>query len=449
MLRKSGITLLIILMMLSIFVGCSTSQEETTTEESSATTEEKVEEVEEVAKEPVTITFYSYNLGHATFGAGTEKLIKEFMELNPHITVEGVAVPGAEINAKVQADLVAGNPPDVAQLIFDGLDHYVTNFNAKPIETIASKEDIEQHFEGFSPNGLKLGQLNGQTYGVAFTFSTPVLFYNANILKAAGLDPENPPTTWKEVKEYATAIVDKTDAEGVYIAGLAGFDWIIQSLIASNGGNVLSSDRKNITFAQPEAIEAISMWQDLVKSGVHSTLTAGEIMETMFKGNLGMYLQTSAVQNTMIKNSQDNQWELRAAAMPSFDVKPTAPVNSGSALFILSDDVAKQQAAWEFLKFVTSARGYTIITSEIGYLPLRPAIVDDPQYLKPWVEANPLVKPNLEQLERLTAWQSYPGPNWRQIENILLEATEKAVNTDGNVTEIMTEAQTRAQELLQ
>jgi multiple sugar transport system substrate-binding protein len=400
------------------------------------------------ADQNVTIRFYSYNLGNAAFGPGTEKLIAEFMAANPNITVEGVPVPGNEMTARVQADIVAGTPPDVAQLIFDGLDFIATNFNAKPLETIVPPEELAAHFEGFSSNGLQLGRLNELTYGLPFTFSTPVMFYNADLFRAAGLDPDMPPTTWEQVKEYALQIAEATEADGVHIAGLGGFDWIVQSLIGSNGGQVLSDDRTTIEFGSEAAIGAISMWQDLRLSGAHSQLTDAEITESMFTGNLGMYLQSSAIQRTLISNAETNGWELRAAAMPAFGEQPTTPVNSGSALFIFSDDAARQRAAWEFLKFVTSERGYTIITSDIGYLPLRPAIVEDPQYLQPWAEANPLVYPNLEQLTRLRQWVSYPGPNWRQIETILLESVQQAVTSDGDVAAIMTDAAARAQALM-
>ncbi len=400
------------------------------------------------ADQNVTIRFYSYNLGNAAFGPGTEKLIAEFMAANPNITVEGVPVPGNEMTARVQADIVAGTPPDVAQLIFDGLDFIATNFNAKPLETIVPPEELAAHFEGFSPNGLQLGRLNELTYGLPFTFSTPVLFYNADLFRAAGLDPDMPPTTWEQAKEYALQITEATEADGIHIAGLGGFDWIVQSLIGSNGGQVLSDDRTTIEFGSEAAIGAISMWQDLRLSGAHSQLTDAEITESMFTGNLGMYLQSSAIQRTLISNAETNGWELRAAAMPAFGEQPTTPVNSGSALFIFSDDAAKQRAAWEFLKFVTSERGYTIITSDIGYLPLRPAIVEDPQYLQPWAEANPLVFPNLEQLTRLRQWVSYPGPNWRQIETILLETVQQAITSDSDVAAIMTDAAARAQALM-
>lgn len=394
------------------------------------------------------ITFYSYNLATASQKDGTQKLIDEFEAANPDIDVEGIPVPSPDINAKVQADIAAGSSPDIAQLTFDGLDYFANNFGVKPLEDIVPADELTETFEGFSPNGLKLGQLDGKTYGLPFTFSTPVLFYNAKLFEEAGLDPEQPPATWAEVKEYAAKIAEATDASGVHIGGSIGNDWIVQALIGSNGGKVLSDDRTTLHFDSPEAIGAVEMWQDITTSGAGSKLNDSEVMEAFSQGQVGMLLFTSALQSAFLSAAEAGGWELKAAAMPSFDNKPTTPVNSGSALFILSDDEAKQQAAWKFLKFVTSERGYTIITSEIGYLPLRPSIVEDEEYLKGWVEENPLIKPNLEQLDRLTPWVSYPGPNWYQIETILLEAVQKSIQSSDDVTTIMKEAQTRAQSLM-
>lgn len=406
-------------------------------------------EASAATNEKVTIKFYSYNLATAGQKEGTQLLIDEFQAAHPNITIEGIPVASTDINSKVQADIAAGSPPDVAQLVFDGLDYAVHNYGAKPLEDIVSAEEMKTNFEGFSPNGLKLGQLNGKTYGLPFTFSTPVLFYNAKLFKDAGLDPEKPPTTWAEVKEYALKIAEKTKASGVHVGGAVGADWIVQALIGSNGGKVLSDDRKTIQFGEPAAVGAIQMWQDLIASGANDKLNDGEVVEAMTQGKVGMLLFTSALQNMLVTASQAGGWELKAAPMPTYDGKPTTPVNSGSALFILTDDKAKQQAAWEFLKFATSERGYTIITSKIGYLPLRPSIVEDPKYLKEWVEQNPLIKPNLKQLESLQPWVSYPGPNWKQIETILLEAVQKSILSDGDIAPIMQDAQKRAQALVQ
>ncbi len=145
--------------------------------------------------QPVTITFYNYNLASAGIGGeATKKLIAEFMAANPNITVEGVPYSSADAS-RIQADLAAGLPVDLVQTVFSDLAFSVENFGAKALEDLIPADELKAHFEGMSPNGLKLGVLNGKTYGLAYTFSTPVLFYNADLFRAAGLDPATPPKT--------------------------------------------------------------------------------------------------------------------------------------------------------------------------------------------------------------------------------------------------------------
>lgn len=421
--------------------ACGTANQETA---STATTGS-----DKISNTPTKITFYSYNLAIASQKEGVLQLISEFEAAHPDIKIDPIAIASNEINTKVQADIAAGSRPDIAQLVFDGLDYAVQNYGAKALEDVVPADDLKKNFEGFSPNGLKLGQLKGKTYGMPYTFSTPVLFYNAKVFQDAGLDPNQPPKTWDEVKQAALQITSKTKAAGVHIQGMAGADWVAQALVGSNGGKVLSDDRKTIQFGEPGAVGAIKMWQDLIQSGAHDKLNDGDVTQSFSEGKLGMLLTTSALQSGFITAAKAGGWELKNAAMPSFGSKPTTPVNSGSALFILSDDKAKQKAAWEFVKFATSERGYTIITTKMGYLPLRPAIVEDAKYLKDWVVQNPLVKPNLEQLTRLQPWVAYPGAKFSQVESTFLDAVQKSLQTTGDITPIMQDAQKRAQTLIQ
>lgn len=401
---------------------------------------------------PVTITFYNYNLASAGIGAeATKKLIGEFMAANPNVKVEGVAVPAQDMASRLQSDMAAGKAPDVAQVIFDGLAFSADNLGAVTLEDTVPQNELADHFAGMIPAGLKLGQLDGKTYALAYTFSTPVLFYNADLFRKAGLDPDQPPKTWAQVKAAAVAIRDKTGAQGFNGAlaggGAAGFDWALQGLLQSNGGGVLSADRKTITFGEPAAVQAISMLRDLRETGAYQNMPNDAMIETMKSGQLGMLLNTSAQQNSLIKGAA-GKFELRAAQMPGFADRPSTPTNSGSGLVIFSQEPLKQRAAWELMKFLTSKRGYTVITSEIGYLPLRLDIVDDPQYLGEWVKQNPMVRPNLAQLERLHQWVAFPGQSYRQITKIFLDATETAVFGKADVAETMKAAQAQAQGLV-
>lgn len=406
------------------------------------------QQIAPASKEPVTITYYNYNLATAGIGAdATRELIAEFTAANPSIKVEGVPVASDQILARVQADVVAGRIPDVAQIVFSDLDFAVKNLGVKALTDIVPAAEWKAHTEGMVPAGLKLGELNGKVYGLAYVFSTPVLFYNADLFRAAGLDPDKPPRNWAEVKAAALAIKEKAGKHGVYPAIYSGFDWLFQSVVLSNGGRVMSEDRKTLMFGEKEAVGAVEVFRDLVKSGAHPVMRDADASDAMMSGNLGMLLTTSVYQRALLNAAKD-KFELRAAAMPAFGDTPTRPTNSGSALFILSKDPARQRAAWELIKHMTSRRGYTVITSKIGYLPLRLDIVDDPAYLGDWTKANPLVRPNLEQLSRLSPWQSFPGANYRQINKIEVNALNEAVFGEGDPAAILKDAQARAQALM-
>lgn len=399
----------------------------------------------------VSITFANYNLASAGIGKeATEELINGFMAAHPNIRVEGRGIGANDVAAKIQAEVVAGNAPDIVQGVFSDLDFIVHDLRAVAVQDIVPPAEIEAWRGGeypMSPNGLKLGELEGKIYGVPYTFSTPTLFYNADLFTAAGLDPKKPPTTWEETKQQALRIKQRTGKEGIAIECLGLYDWCWQGLVRSNGGRVLSEDRRTATFASPEGVGAATMWQDLVRSGAHPKLSGNDVATAFQSGNLAMILTTSARQSSFLAAAK-GKFTLQAAKMPAFAGKPAVPTNSGSGLFILSKDPLKQRAAWELMKYITSEWGYTIITSKIGYLPLRTGIVNDDRYLKGWVAENPLVQPNIEQLAVLQPWVAWPGSNYRQAVEVMMKAVEEVVYGGAPAEATLKAAQERAQGLL-
>jgi multiple sugar transport system substrate-binding protein len=402
----------------------------------------------------VSISFTNYNVAQAGIGKeATEQLVNEFMQQHPNIDVQFRPVLSSDITTKTQAEVVAGNPPDLAQLGMADVEFIASDLGAKPLDTIVPNDEFQTYVRGeypLHPRGLKLAELSGRLYGIPYVFSTPVLFYNADLFRQAGLDPNSPPTTWKQVKTDGQQIKERTGKLGIDIGcmGPAAADWCWQALVLSNGGRVMSEDRLTLMFGEEGSVGAASMWQDLVQSGVHSSsITTDFVGDGFGAGKAAMYLQTSAVQSALIAAAA-GKWELRSAMMPTFDDKPAKPTNSGSALFILANDPAKQRAAWELMKYLTSEHGYTIIQSKIGYLPLRPGIVDDPRYLKDWVAQNPLVLPNLKQLDELEPWVGFPGPNYATIRTTMMKAVESVVMGGADAGTTLQDAQARASQMM-
>ncbi len=402
------------------------------------------------SEEQVEITFYSYSLLNAGQKAGTQQLIDEFMAEHPNIKVTGVAVSNSDMAARLQADMAAGEVPDVAQLPFRAMDFAANSLGAVPMEELAGDEYDEQ-FSGMYPNGLALGKLGDLTYCLPFTFSTPMLYYNATLFESAGLDPNDPPETWDEVQEYALAIKEANPGvEGIHVAttGPSSGEWIAQSLIYSNGGEILSEDRSTILLDNEGTVGAMQMLRDLAECGAHGTLTEEEAQEAFLGGNLAMYLQSSALYASAADAAEAGGWELRGAAEPAFAGKEVVPTNSGSALFVFTQDEAKREAVWEFIKFVTGERGYTIITSEIGYLPLRPSLVEEGGALYEYAQENPQLGVNLEQMSRMRQTVSFPGENWQAMSNGLIEMIDRILWTEDPVETVVSEIAAQEQALL-
>ncbi|MFF5989172.1 ABC transporter substrate-binding protein [Prauserella flavalba] len=408
----------------------------------------------------VSIVFESYNFGQA--GAWTDtfnELIAAFEKEHPNISVTAQkpqgnsANPATDTISSLQSQLTAGSPPDVVQLGFSDLDFTVNQLKALPLDDLVGKDAVQANFDGdeypYAESARTLGDWKGKTYGVPFVFSTPMLYYNKQLFTQAGLDPEHPPTTWAEVRDAAKAIKEKTGEDGAYVDCLtkAAKDWCFQALVRSAGGRVISEDRSTLTFADPPSVQAVRTMQDMVKAGVMPNRTQMQAVESFARGDLGMILESSAIQGTFLKGAGD-KWELGAAAMPSFEGKQAIPTNSGAALFVFSQDQAKQRAAWELIKFLTSERAYTTIATKIGYLPLRTGLVNDPEGLKKWADENPYLEPNLKQLEHLEPWVSMPGASYLQIRDGMMQAVENAVYQGANPADSLRSAQEEASALL-
>lgn len=388
---------------------------------------------------PTKVTFYSYSLAYPTMKDGMEKLINDFNETvgkEKGVIVEGVADPTFQ---QYRADITAGKSVDIVQHTFSTLDASRVTLGFEAYEDVFPKEELDTHLEGISENALQLGVIDDKMYGLAFTFSTPIVFMNGGIFEEAGLDPNDPPETWNEIKEYAVKIKEETGKDGFALEPDNG--WVTESVFYGNGADILSEDRSEAVFASEKGIEAIEIWKDIYQSGAHAVGSTTDIPEQFMAGNLGMYITSTALHSGFKAAAEAGGWELHGAGLPQFGEQESVPVNSGSVLAVRPDSAEKQAATWEFIKYVTGDEGYTTITEEIGYLPLRTGLADDPDHLKPFIDKNPLYEINLEQLEVIRPVTIWPGEYATESMAIFTDAMVEGISTDANVEEILTKAQ--------
>ncbi|WP_181782991.1 ABC transporter substrate-binding protein [Pseudonocardia pini] len=456
MFRKHAVPVLAVALA-TVLAGCATVP--TTTAQGSDAATAVIPQL--APDQKVTIRWESYNLSSAgIFGETTKNLVAEFEKQHPNIDVEAVPPQGgqAEIAQSVQRQVVAGTPPDLAQLTFADLRYTASDLGAKPLDQLVGRDEVQRLLTGgphpYVPTAAVLGDIDGTTYGIPYVFSTPMLFFNADLFREAGLDPANPPRTWDEVATAAAAIAKVPGtAGGAYLGCLdtqAGGDWCLTGIVRSAGGRLLSEDGRTLGWSDPKTVEAFAGIQRIAQAGPNAlpNLSGADAQDAFLRGDLGMLLNSAALQNAILKSSE-GKWQAAAAPMPGFGSTPAVPTNSGSALFVLADDPAKQRAAWELIEFLTSAQSETTITSNIGYVPLRASLIDDPAYLKSFADAHPdFVRPNVAQLERLEPWVSYPGPNYQQIRTLLSKAAEEIAFRGADPQATLTAAQTSAEALM-
>lgn len=405
----------------------------------------------------VDISFESYNFSMAGPGADAmNQLVDEFEAVHPNIHVERRSPSAADLVASVQQEIVAGDPPSLAQMSFS-VDLVHNQLGAPSWDSLLGEEAIVAYFDGsltgdhaVHPNAQALGAFEDETYLLPFVFSTPTLFINRTLFEAAGLDPDAPPTTWDEVEAAATAITEATDADGMFVqcTGEASGGWCYQALLRSNGNVPISDDLTTLDFDGPEAVEVAETLHGYVEAGLYPDISDADASELFYRGELGMILTTSVYTSAILAAAETNGWEMDATGMPAFGDKPVVPTNSGSGLITLATDPIEQRAAFELAAFLTSDHAYTVITSQIGYLPLRTGIVEEPDLLGPWLAEHPFLQDNLDQLDQLHPWVFPPGSNGQQITTIWMDAVNQVIYNGADAASTLAEAQARATDLM-
>jgi len=406
------------------------------------------------ANTKVSIKLASYLTSLGAPGVTTlNTFITGFEKVHPNITVtlepEPSTAAGA-ISGQIQQDAIAGQVPDAVQIPFGEMLNVVNNFNGVNLTKVVGTASLAAEWGGadpYAPAITKLGEINGSAYAIPWTLSTPLLFYNADLFKAAGLDPANPPTSWIQVGSAARALKKLPGTSGLVDgcigAASSGIDWCLQSMIFSAGGTVMNATRTAPTFNNPQVLTAMKRLATLGAEHGIDNLTSAQAVQAWGAGKLGMILSTSAFQSSLIK-ADGGHFVMRVANGPGFGHSVSVPTNSGSGLVMLSKDTLKQQATWSLIQYLTSAASMTYVTENIGYAPLRPSIVNEDAYLKSWAVAQPFLAPAMDQLSRVKQWQAYPGPNYAALQGILVNAASAIAFQGADPQTTMDTAQTQA-----
>jgi multiple sugar transport system substrate-binding protein len=361
-------------------------------------------------------------------------MAEDFMSANPDVTVTVEDVSWDNLQQRLTTDIAGGTAPDIAIIGTRWLVDYVANDIAEPLDGCVTDEVRGRFIETF----LEPSVIDGVTYGLPVAASARAMYYDIDLLAEVGYD--EPPQTWDEVVEVATALRDA----GHYGFGLQGkeieTDAYWYYALWTHGGELFEDGQSAID--SEAAIEAATLYKTMIDEGLTQPDPTGfnrQDVEALLKqGRVGMILSGPWLRGQMAEEAPDVNYGI--APVPMATEQATYGVTDSIMMFATSE--VKDEAC----RFLTEAaftdewrREFTV---REGFLPVfqsvaaDPAFADDPQLkaftdMLPYARFAPLV------------------PDWELMADTTSAALQNIYLGNAEPETALQEAAARIDELLQ
>lgn len=251
------------------------------------------------AQAVTTIPFWHSMEGE--LGKEVDSLAQRFNAENPDYKIVPTYKGNYEQNLSAGiAAFRTGNAPAILQVYEVGTATMMASKAIKPVYDVFKEAGIQFDESQFVPtvSGYYSDSKTGHLLSQPFNSSTPVLYYNKDAFKKAGLDPEQPPKTWQDLADYAA----KLKASGMkcgYASGWQG--WIqLENFSAWNGlpfaskNNGFDGTDAVLEFNKPEQVKHIAMLEEMNKKGDFSYVgRKDESTEKFYNGDCAMTTASS------------------------------------------------------------------------------------------------------------------------------------------------------------
>lgn len=342
-------------------------------------------------------------------GKVVEELVKQFNESQSKITVNATYQGDyASAMAKVWAAVSTGGLPSVAQI---GGAPLMGSTNAVvPISEFIDgsngidKSAIRQVFWDYNTAG-------GVLWSMPFNQSIPVLYYNRDLFTAAGLDPDKPPQTWADVIEMGAKLTLDTNANGEIdqwaINSADDTHYYLSAMFLSNGVQIVNAEETEVLYNSPEAVEMLTLWGDMVNTyKIMPPNQHEEAKSDFLAGKLAMLMASSSNIPSMEANAP---FKVGVTQMPAVAGKErVVPVGGGSLLIFKDANAEIQDAAWTFVKFMTSKESSIYLSTHTGYLPIYTEAFEWPE-LASYIKEHPNRGAAIEGLDNAVAIPEFPA----------------------------------------
>jgi len=379
-----------------------------------------------------------------------DELTAEYVKQTPGVKIDAVyAGSYQDTITKVLTAVRGGNPPQLSVILAVDMFTLIEEDAIVAFEDLITTDEERAWLDSFYPAFMENSQTGGKTYGVPFQRSTPVLYWNKDAFKEAGLDPDTPPGTWDEMVSFGKKLT-KTDSSGnVSQWGLriptSGFPyWLFQGLTTQNDVFLMNSDGNQTYFDDPKVIEALQFLVDL--STKHKIMAPGIVEwgttpKAFFERETAM-MWTTTGNLTNVRNNAP--FDFGVAMLPA-NKRRGAPTGGGN-FYVFKDSTDEQKkASLEFIKWITAPEQAAKWTIATGYVAPRPDAWETPA-MKDYTADFPPALVARDQLKFATAELStYQN---QRVTTIFNDGLEAAIIGKMTPEEAMKQAQRKADRIL-
>ncbi|MEX1253791.1 MAG: ABC transporter substrate-binding protein, partial [Dehalococcoidia bacterium] len=319
-----------------------------------------------------------------------QRIVDEFNESHSDYRVEPIYQGGyGDSLTKLINSLGSGDIPTLFQADDVSTQILIDSEEMTPVQQFIDDEDYD--LSDYDPKALAYYTVNDTLYSMPFNPAGPILIYDREAFREAGLDPDRPPQTLDDVRAYSEQLV-RRDAQGNvtrYGISLQISPWLFEQMLAKSGGPYVDHENGRAgraveaAFDSEAGLEIIRWWDEMVESGLG--YNAGrEDRDALLKfagGEATMVMGSSAVLAggaallTLLGGNTD-QYGTAPLPAPAGD---GGIVLGGGSLWVVSRaSEGEREGAWEFIKFASSAEQQAQWHVDTGYLPVRLSAYDLP-----------------------------------------------------------------------
>ena len=300
----------------------------------------------------------------------SQRLVDEYNKTHKN-QVKLTIIPNDSYLAKVGAAAGSNSLPDI--LASDVV--YTPNYTKQGLfQDISADIKSLPYASSLAKSHLDVSSYQGKTYAVPHKLDSSVLFYNKDLFKKAGLDPEKPPKNFDEILADSRAITKLGGAiKGFDLAGSCGGCGVytLFPYAWADGTNPLSADGKKADFDNKSFRSIFGLYktlsdEQLVPSGAKSQ--DGSTWPAAFEaGTVGILPLGSPIVGDLLKQTKF-QWGV--ASLMSPDGSKTSTFIGGDVAGISHSSKHKAQA-WDYLKWTLDENAQVEIIAKNGDLPGR------------------------------------------------------------------------------